>query len=63
VGLVYIVRVDYGNARIGFLTLLAKVVAVSSTEASPMVGLALKVEVPMTSVTTSIPSLTVGQEC
>jgi hypothetical protein len=40
-----------------------EVVAVSSTEAFPMAGLALQVEVPMASATSSIPGPTVGVEC
>jgi hypothetical protein len=41
-----------------------KVVAVSSTEAFPMAGLALQVEVPTASaMAASITGLTVGDEC
>jgi hypothetical protein len=41
---------------------IAAVVPVSSTEAFPMVGLALQLEVPM-AVVASIPDPKVGEEC
>jgi hypothetical protein len=54
----------YGNTQIHVLPLMAKEVAVlSSTEAFPMAGLALQVEVPTTSVTANISSPTVWEEC